>query len=169
MRAVARLLEEMRQAGVVTACAVFGATAQMRYTEPVATFDVDVLVLVPDTDRLDVLGPLCDFCRRRGHEPQGEAIRVGEWPVQLVPAWDTLTREAVEQADTVDYEGVPLRVVRASHLAVIALGVGRAKDHARILALLESGSVTAPDIAGLAARHGLEQSWLRFAARFLDG
>jgi hypothetical protein len=31
-----------------------------------------------------------------------------------------LTQEALEQAETTDFEGVPFRVVRASHLATIA-------------------------------------------------
>jgi len=48
----------------------------------------------------------------------------------------------MEQAVTADFEGVAFRVVRANHLAVIALSVGRAKDLTRILALLESGSVS---------------------------
>jgi len=165
---VARLLNEMKGAGVVSDYALFGATAQMRYTEPVATLDVDVLVVVPRPDRLDVLASLYEFCRRAGFLPEGEAVRVGAWPLQLVPTWDPLTREAVAQADTVDYEGVALRVVGAAHLALIALSVGRAKDCARILALLESGSVTTSEIAALAARHGLEERWQSFAARFLD-
>jgi len=34
----------MRDSGVVTEYALFGAIAQMRYTEPVVTLDADVLV-----------------------------------------------------------------------------------------------------------------------------
>jgi hypothetical protein len=83
--------------------------------------------------------------------------------------FSALTREALEQADTADFEGVPFRVVRAAHLAVIAISVGRAKDFTRILALLESGSVTRQEIAELAARHGLAEAWKRFEGRFLDG
>ena len=67
-----------------------------------------------------------------------------------------------------DFEGIPLRVVRADYLAVIALSVGRAKDYARILALLESDSATREQIARLAARHGLSEAWDRFEARFAD-
>jgi hypothetical protein len=37
MRDVTLLLNEMRQAGVTLDHALFGAAAQMRYTEPVAT------------------------------------------------------------------------------------------------------------------------------------
>jgi len=44
MRRVADLLNEMRHAGVIADYALFGAAAQMRYTEAVATLDADVLI-----------------------------------------------------------------------------------------------------------------------------
>jgi hypothetical protein len=81
----------------------------------------------------------------------------------------SLTREAMENADIADFDGVALRVVRSEYLAVIALSVGRGKDYARILALLESLSVTREQIARLAAKHGLSEAWQRFEARFSDG
>ncbi len=161
------MLNELVDAGVIRGYALFGAAAQMRYTEPVATLDADVLVAVPSPERLDLLGPIYAFCSARGYTPEGEAVRVGAWPVQFVPIFDALTREALEQAETVDFEGVPLRVVKAVHLAVIALSVGRAKDLARVLALLESESVTPREIGSLAEKHGLGEVWKGFAARFL--
>ncbi|MGH7895884.1 MAG: hypothetical protein ACREQL_14525 [Candidatus Binatia bacterium] len=158
----------MRSAGVVQDYALFGAVAQMRYTEPVATLDADVLVAVPTTDRLDALSGIYEFCAAKGFRAEGEAIGVGAWPTQFVPVFSAITREAVERAETADFDGVPLRVVRAEYLAVIALGVGRAKDFTRILALLESQSVTRPQIGKLAMRHGLSEAWRRFESRFLD-
>jgi hypothetical protein len=167
MKDVARLLNELRASGVVLNYALFGATAQMRYTEPVATLDADVLIAVPTPDRLDVLGPIYAFCTARGFQPEGEAIRVGAWPVQFIPVFDPLTQEAMEQAETVEFEGEPLRVVRAGHLAAIALKAGRAKDFARILALLEAKSVTPGEITELAEKHGLLEVWSRFKSRFM--
>lgn len=154
--------------GVVSNYALFGAAAQIRYTEPVATLDADVLVAVPSPERIDALADVYRYCRERGLSAEGEAIRVGAWPVQFVPAFDGLTREAMETAETADFEGVPFRVVRADHLAVIALSVGRAKDYARVLALLESGAVTTAAVRSLAERHGLGEGWTRFERRFLD-
>lgn len=168
MKEVAQLLNEMRSAGVITNYALFGAAAQMRYTEPVATLDADVLVAVPSPDQLDLLIPLYAFCSEKGYRPEGEAIRVGAWPVQFVPVYSPLLSEAMEQADTADFEGSPFRVVRAVHLAVIALSVGRPKDFTRILALLESGSVSREEIARLAERHDLSEAWKQFEARFLN-
>jgi hypothetical protein len=168
VKELALLLNEIRDAGVVLNYALVGAIAQMRYTEAVATLDAGVLVSVPPRDSLDLLRDIYTFCATRGWRSEGEAIRVGAWPVQFVPAFSALTKEAMEQAETADFEGVPLRVVRADYLAVIALSVGRAKDCTRILALLESGSVTAATIEHLAVLHGLTEAWQKFRRRFLD-
>jgi hypothetical protein len=169
MREVAELLNAMRGAGVISAYALFGAIAQMRYTEGVLTLDTDVLVSLPASLGLDLLKPIYAFCAARGYYPEGEAIRVGAWPVQLIPVFSPLTHEALEQAEVADFEGMPLRVVRADHLAVIALSAGRAKDYARILSLLESGSVATDQVARLAERHGLVDAWARFENGFLHG
>ncbi len=168
MKDVAELLNSLRQQGVIREYALFGAIAQMRYTEPTATLDADILVSLPAPEGLDELRPIYEFCAKRGYQPEGEAVRVGAWPVQFIPVFSALTREALNQAETADFEGVPLRVVRADHLAVIALGVGRAKDWARILGLLESGSVSRQQVADLAAQHGLTDAWKRFETRFLN-
>lgn len=168
MKLVAQLLNEMRDAAVITNYALFGAIAQMRYTEAVATIDADVLVAVPSPDRIDILSPIYQFCSDRGYRAEGEAIRVGNWPVQFVPVFDAVTRQALVDAESGDFEGVPIRIVRADYLAVIALGVGRPKDFARILALLESGSVKVDQIASLADRFELSDQWHRFVLRFLN-
>jgi len=166
MEEVARLLNEMIRAGVITDYAVFGAVAQMRYTEAVATMDAGVLVAVSHAEALDALSPIYAFCRERGYRPEGEAIRVGDWPVQFIPAFSPLTEAAMRKADTGDVDGVPLRVVRADYLAVIALSVGRAKDLARIIALRESGAVADDRIEELATAHGLTSAWKNFQERF---
>jgi hypothetical protein len=152
--------------GIVTDYAVFGAVAQMRYTEAVATLDADILVDVPEPHALDVLSRIYSFCESRGYRQEGEAIRVGDWPVQFIPAFDNLTEAAIREAETGDLDGVPLRVVRADYLAVIALSVGRAKDFARILALRESGAVTDEQISELATRYDLATAWRAFLERF---
>ena len=168
MKELAQLLNDMREVGVISDYALFGAVAQIRYTEPVATLDADVLVAVSGPERLDILKPIYEFCTTKGFHPEGETISVGAWPVQFIPVFNPLTQEALEEAETVDFDGVPFKVVRAAHLAVIALSVGRAKDFTRILALLESGSVSQQEIADLAAKHGLANDWRHFQERFLD-
>lgn len=55
------------------------------------------LVALPSPDRIDALSGVYEFCAAKGYLPEGEAIRVGAWPVQSVPVFNTLTREAMEQ------------------------------------------------------------------------
>jgi len=168
MKEVAKLLEDLKASGVIRDYALFGAVAQMRYTEPVATLDADVLVLLSNDAGLDVLAPIYNFCRKRGHVPQGEAIRVGNWPVQFVPTFSRLTEEAVREAEIGEIDGIPVRVISAIHLAVIALSVGRTKDHLRILALIEAGGVHEEELQKLAVRHKLAAQWAVFKKRFID-
>jgi hypothetical protein len=168
VQGVAHLLNEMQSAGVIQNHALFDAIAQMRYTEPVVTLDVDVLVALPSPDRIDVLGGIYEFCAKKGYRPEGEAVQIGAWPVQFVPVFSPLTREAMEQAEIADFEGAPFRVVRADYLAVIALSAGRPKDYERILSLLETGSTSRETVERLARRHGLAAAWERFVNRFLD-
>jgi hypothetical protein len=169
LKEVAQLLEELKTFGVIRDYALFGAVAQMRYTEPVATLDADVLVLLSEDTGLDALGPIYNFCKKRGYVPEGEAILVSNWPVQFIPVFSPLTEEAVREAETGDIAGVAVRVVRANHLAVIALSVGRPKDHLRILALIEVGAVHEKELQDLAARHDMTTRWLLFKRRFLNG
>jgi hypothetical protein len=168
VKAVVELLNAMKAAGVVRDYALFGAMAQMRYTEPVATLDADVLVLLDPAAGLAALRPVYRFCEERGYVPRGEAVQVGDWPVQFIPTFSPLTEKAVQEAESGEIEGLPVRVVSAAHLAVIGLSVGRAKDHTRILALLEAEAVSRGGIENLAARYGLKARWEAFKRRFLD-
>lgn len=165
---MALLLRALQDAGIIQNHALFGATAQMRYTEPVATLDVDVLVVLSEDAGLAPLSAIYRFCEALGYHAEGEAILVGAWPVQFIPVFSDLTKEAVSSADKDEIDGVAVRAVNAAYLAVIALSVGRAKDHLRIVSLLESDAVTRDDIQALALRHNLSDQWERFQRRFLN-
>ena len=73
---------------------------------------------------------------------------IGGWPVRFLPSGNALVEEAVAQAAATDVEGVPTRVMTAEHLTAIALQTGRAKDAARILQFLESGTLDADKPTG---------------------
>ena len=77
MKQVAQLLNGMQAAGVIKNYALFGAMAQMRYTEAVATLDADVLIAVPLPGKLDVLADIYAYCAKLGFSAEGDAIRVG--------------------------------------------------------------------------------------------
>lgn len=168
MKQLAELLNELKSAGIILDYAVFGAVAQMRYTEPVATLDADILVVLAETEGLAALSPIYRHCEAKGFLPEGEAIRIGRWPVQFIPVFSALTEEAVREAEMGDLDGSPLRVIGPAHLAVIALSVGRPKDLLRIHSLLDARAITAESLEKLALRHGLLKQWEKFKEKFFD-
>jgi hypothetical protein len=168
MNEVAKLLHALTRKGIIRNYAIFGAVAQMRYTQAVVTLDLDVLVDLPEPNSLALLAPIYDYCRQQGYAPAGEAVAVGDWPVQFIPTFDDLSREALQAAEVADWDGSEVRVVRADYLAAMALKLGRAKDKIRILALIEADAVTPADLRQLATKHQLLDRWERFSREFLD-
>jgi len=65
-----------------------------------------------------------------------------------------------------DFEGVPLRVVLADFLAMIALDAGRPRDFDRIIRMMEAGAIDADGLQRLAERHGLSSKLRAFRSRY---
>jgi hypothetical protein len=168
MKLALQAINDLEREGLILSAAIGGAMGATFYLEPVSTFDLDIFVVFRHEPLILTLTPIYDFLRARGHRPEGDAVVIGNWPVQFLPAETPLLREAVEQARTVDYEGVPARVMSAEHLMAIAVQTGRAKDHARLVAFVESGVADPARLDDILARHGMKPTWQRFASRYLD-
>jgi hypothetical protein len=115
-------LNELKQDRLVEDYAIGGAMAALFWTEAIPTFDLDVLVLFPVNDSLLVsVEPIYVWAEERGYSITAEHIIIGEVPVQFLPAYSALAEEAVREAKTLDYSGLPVRVVRPEHLIGLAL------------------------------------------------
>src|SRR6266545_5765277 len=107
-----RVLNEMKTAEVVRDYAVAGAMALAFWIEPVPTYDLDVLVFLPPSEQpLVSLGPIYDWASARGYIEKEEHVLIDGLPVQFLPSHHELADEAVRTAETLDYRGVPVRVV----------------------------------------------------------
>jgi hypothetical protein len=93
------VIEEMVRLGIIKANAIGGGIAATYYIEPVLTYDLDVF-FIPIREGLDELSPICAFAKERGFGNQAEAILVEGFPVQFIPAYKDLVREAVADATT---------------------------------------------------------------------
>lgn len=72
MKDVAQLLNDMLEDGVITNYAIFGAVAQMRYTEAVVTMDMDVRVALPEEPGLDLFPRFTSTVSSGGNCPRGK-------------------------------------------------------------------------------------------------
>jgi hypothetical protein len=139
-----RVLNDMKRAGVVEDYAVAGAMALVFWTEAIPTFDLDVLVFLPgDEETIVSLAPLYGWAAERGDTTQAEHVMIEGVPVRFLPAHNKLADEAIERAETLDYEGVSVRVVRPEHLVALYLepGARTPKRRERAAALRESSAV----------------------------
>ena len=126
-----RAINELKATGVVEDYAVAGAMALVFWTEPVATFDLDVLVSLPQAGSGIVrLDGLYAWAKAHGYPVEAEHIVVEGMPTQFVPSPNRLANEAVIAAAELDYEGVPVRVVRPEYLIALYLEP-QAKTHKR--------------------------------------
>ena len=150
--------------------------AAIYYTEPVLTEDLDILlsfeaVIDPGgpPGGLLTLGPIAEHLAALGYtEWRKEGLVVEGWPVQFLPVSNPLDAEALDHAEDAMLDvgdgAVGTRVLRAVHLAAIALRTGRPKDLLRIVQLLEVGAIRKEELDALAHRHHLTEQWRRFSA-----
>jgi len=165
MEQTLRVLNELSDRKLVETYAIGGAMAAFFYSEVVVTEDLDAFILIPSSSSgLVTMAPVYDFLKGRGATERREHLVIAGTLVQLIPAYDSLTEEALRQAIEKTVGKTPTRVMRAEHLIAIALKTGRAKDHARVALLLEEADIDAASLTDILSRHDLLDRWKRFKA-----
>jgi hypothetical protein len=157
-RAALQVLNTMKDEGVIEDYAIAGAIALAFWTEPVATYDLDVLVfLPPGKGALLSLDPIYRWIKARGFRAKEEHVLIDGVPTQFVPSPNELSDEAISSAKLTDYEGVPVRVVRPEYLVALYLqpGARTAKRRERAAALLELPGLKRAKLDEILNKYGL--------------
>ena len=157
-RAALQVLNTMKAEGVVEDYAIAGAIALAFWTEPVATYDLDVLVLLPtQKGPLLSLDPIYRWAKAHGYRAREEHVLIEGVPTQFVPSPNELSDEAISTAKLTDYEGVPVRVVLPEYLVALYLqpGARTAKRRERAAALLELPGLKRAELDEILNRYGL--------------
>lgn len=167
MRETLEVLNRLVEEEVIRQYAIGGAVAAIYYLEPFATSDVDVFVQVETCENeLMIFAPLYEYLTRQGFELTGEFVNIEGFSVQFLPVFNSLTDEAVSEAQTISYDHVTTRIMRAEHLVAIMLDTGRSKDYARIHLFLEQAVVNVDVLNAILLRHGLTKKWAANEYRF---
>ena len=151
-----RIINGLQKSGAIQAYAVGGGIAATFYIEPVLTYDLDIF-FVPTGDGLDVLSPIYRELKKRGFRTERELVIIEGIPVQFIPVYNELIKEAVEEAVESTYKRVRVRIVRPEYLLAISLQTNRPKDRERALQLLDQGKLDLKLLAGLLKSHGLSE------------
>jgi len=162
------VINQMQADGVIGQYAIGGAIAAFFYIEPAATYDIDVFfTLEPGPGGLVILTPIYDYLRKMGYREDGEMVMIEGWAVQFLPAFDALLQEAMENAATINFKDIKIRILKAEYLMAISLQTGRGKDFARLVQFVEFEVADRDYLKDILARHHLDGKWQIFENRFL--
>ena len=162
MRAALEALNYLVADRVIESYAIGGAIGASFYLPATQAEYLDVFVFLPaSSGPLVTLAPVYDALKAQGGQVEGEYVRFGKWPVQILTDANALIAEAIREAAGTDYDGVLTRVFTAEHLCVIALQSGRTKDFARVMLFLGENEVDLEALSALAARFGLSDRLTR--------
>ncbi len=164
-----RVIEELEQKGIIERYAIGGGIAALVYVEPFLTYDLDAFVVLPSAKgKLVSLRPIYDALTKKGFKPEGEHIRIGDFPVQFIPAYNRLTEEAIREAVIVKSGGLKMRVFRLEHLVAIMLQTSRPKDKARLVQVLDQAEPDEQYLSQILTRHRLSRRRAQFRKQFYD-
>jgi hypothetical protein len=162
-----KVLNDMLEMGLIEQYAIGGGIAVLYYTEPVLTYDLDVFCLLPaDKGELVTLSPIYKYLQKKGYREDGEHIIIEGIPVQMIPAYNEIIEEALNEAAEVQYQQIKTRIVRVEHLLAIMLQTYRPRDRERILLLLDETQIDMLYLEDVLKRHGLMKKWLTFRMRY---
>ncbi len=152
---VFRAANGLAAAGLIQDWALGGALAAVYYVEPFATYDADIFFIPKGKDLSAGMPAVYAQLQSQGWQVEREHLLFREFPVQFL-ASHGLTEEAVREAESIDYEGVPAKIFRAEHIIAIAVTVGRAKDKARIEQFLQQAEFDQAYLENVLRRYKLK-------------
>jgi hypothetical protein len=161
------VINGMQRDGVIAGYAIGGAVAAFFYLEPAATFDLDIFIpLEPTAGNLLSLAPIYEYLRARGYQEKDETVTIENWDVQFIPAYNSLVKEALAAAATIELDETAARILPAEYLMAIALQTGRSKDFSRLLQFLEAGVADQARLDEILRHHQLQERWRAFQEKF---
>jgi hypothetical protein len=152
---VLRAANDLVGAGLIEDYALGGALAAIYYIEPFTTYDADIIFVAAEKGLTAGIPAIYAHLEAQGWRVEREHLLIKDFPVQFLAAAG-LTEEAVREARTIEYEGVPAKVFRPEHIIAIAASVGRHKDLARIEQLLEQAEIDRTLLEDILRRYNLQ-------------
>ena len=143
-----------------------GGVAVLYYTEPVLTYDFDIICPFPHTGALIDPTPVFAYLKRKGYLfGKEDRINIEGIPVQFIPVSEGLIEDAVKNAVKVNISGVETKILAVEYLVAIMLQLNRPKDRAKIDLLINNDevSIDMPKLRQILTKYDLTRKWERFS------
>lgn len=153
-------INQMRELGIIGDYAIGGGMAAMFYMEPALTYDLDIFcILVGEEKGLNILAPIYKWADRAGYKTFKEHLLIEGLPVQFIPVYNDLIREAVENAVEKKIGGVKTRVMAPEYLVAIMLQTSGKKDIVNAEKMLDDAKINRRTLLKILGKHGLREKF----------
>lgn len=160
MEKAIKIINEMQALGIIKKYAVGGAIAAMFYTEPLLTYDLDIFFAPSEeSENLLALSPVYEYLKGKGYKPEQEHIIIEGIPVQFLPLYNDLVKDAVDNAVQVEYKDTTVNVLKLEYLVAIMIQTSRPKDKQRIIKFLDEANINETDLERILDKHNLKTAF----------
>ena len=166
MEKTLKIIRGLKEEKIIRDFAIGGGVAVLYYTEPILTYDLDVF-FIPVEERIDVLSPIYKYLRERGYKPRREHVQIEGVPVQFIPVYNELVREAVQHSAKANYGRIKTQVIGLEYLVTIMFQVYRAKDIERLIKIFEDTDVNLKVLRGILKKFDLTGKYDKFRSKYL--
>jgi hypothetical protein len=167
MEKALQVINLMRDEQVFESYAIGGGIAALFYIEPVATFDLDVFVILPgDTGGLVSLSSIYSWLETHGYKSVNEQVIIEGIPVQFIPAYNDLVKDAVENSVHKQYKEVSAPVLGAEYLMAIMIQAFRPKDRDRLMKFIDETDIDNVRLSAILEKYNLKNSFEEFKRKY---
>ena len=167
MEKAIQVIAKAQDAGLFSSYAIGGGIAALFYIEPVATFDLDIFIILPEPPSQPVsLSPIYAWLTTRGYKPSQEQVVIEGIAVQFIPVYNDLVKDGVLHASERTYGNTPTRVLRPEYLIALMLQTFRPKDKERLGRFLQESTIDHTLLDSILAKHDLTNAFRTFKERY---
>lgn len=169
MEKAIKAVRELQRRGLIKNYAIGGGIATIYYVEPILTYDLDIFFIPPEEEK-EIMSnsSIYDFLETKGYKPHKEHIIIENLPVQFLPAYNELIREAIENAVEVKYKKTKTRIFRAEYLIAIMIQTSRPKDKERMIKILDEAEIEKGYLTKILQKCGLKEKFERFVRLYYE-
>ena len=133
-------LNALVKLGIIRDYAIGGGYAVMYHGIPYSTFDLDVFVILGSEEDFH---SLYEYYREKGNVLENVFIYIANMPVQFFPNFiSPLFNDAIQEAQQIEVDGVPSKVVKVEYLIALLLTAFRPKDKIHVIELVKGADMS---------------------------
>jgi len=162
-----KIIKELKEKKVLKDFSIGGGIAALYYIEPLLTYDLDIL-FIPSKDSIDVLAPIYQYLKEKGFKTKREHVLIQGIPVQFIPVYSDLVKEAVQYSDEVKYGRIKTKVLGLEYLIAVMLQTNRPKDKERLIKVFEEAKIDLKLLKKILKKYGLYDKYIQFKEMYFE-